>query len=124
MRVLVCGGREFDDQKLMHGLLDKLKPIIDCVIHGNAWGADSLASQWAASRGVEQEAYPADWRSHGMAAGPIRNRQMLVEGKPDIVFAFPGGRGTDNMIQQALASHVLTLRIGPPASSAQAPEVE
>ena len=45
--------------------------------------------------------YPADWDTHGRGAGPIRNKQMLEEGKPDLVIAFPGGKGTANMIGQA-----------------------
>lgn len=32
--------------------------------------------------------FPAKWNEHGKAAGPIRNQQMLTEGKPDVVFAF------------------------------------
>lgn len=43
----------------------------------------------------------ADWKKHGKAAGPIRNGIMLRDGKPDMVVAFPGGRGTANMVDQA-----------------------
>ena len=46
-------------------------------------------------------AYPANWKKHGRAAGPIRNKQMLEEAKPDLVIAFPGGAGTANMVKQA-----------------------
>ncbi len=31
----------------------------------------------------------------------IRNQQMLDEAKPDMVLAFPGGRGTDDMVSRA-----------------------
>jgi hypothetical protein len=34
----------------------------------------------------------------------IRNTQMLAEGRPDGVVAFPGGRGTANMVRQAAAA--------------------
>ena len=44
---------------------------------------------------------PAKWKLHGKAAGPIRNQLMLVEHKPDMVLAFPGGKGTANMIKIA-----------------------
>ncbi len=114
MRVLICGGRDFTDRELMHSLLDKLRPVIDVVIHGAARGADELADLWAQESGKPVMAFPADWTTHGRAAGPIRNKRMLVEGKPDVVFAFPGGRGTENMISQALAAHVLTARVGSP----------
>jgi hypothetical protein len=90
MRVLVCGGRDYSaagDFKKWMDALHKLHPFTT-VIHGAATGADSLA-------------FPALWKKHGKSAGPIRNAQMLDEGKPDYVLAFPGGPGTANMIKQA-----------------------
>jgi hypothetical protein len=78
------------------------KPIGE-IIHGAAAGADTLAGDWAAERGVPVRLFRANWEKHGRAAGPIRNRQMLDEGKPEIVIAFPGGCGTRNMVRQAIA---------------------
>lgn len=79
---------------------------IKMLIHGAARGADTLAAEWAAARGVTAEAYPANWDLHGRSAGPIRNRRMLRKGKPDVVIAFPGGAGTADMIRQAKAAGV------------------
>jgi hypothetical protein len=45
--------------------------------------------------------FPAQWDRYGEAAGPIRNAWMLEFGKPDLVVAFPGGRGTADMISKA-----------------------
>lgn len=54
---------------------------------------------------VSHERYPADWEKHGKAAGPIRNQQMLTEGKPDIVVAFSdnlsNSKGTADMCRRA-----------------------
>lgn len=103
MRVLICGGREASrEQRLavtrwVKGRLSRG----DVVIHGAASGIDEAAGAAAKIKGLRIEAYPADWKTHGRAAGPIRNRQMLVDGKPDLVVAFPGGRGTANMVRQA-----------------------
>lgn len=44
--------------------------------------------------------------TNGKAAGPIRNQRMLDEGKPDLVVAFPGGRGTADMVRRAKAAGV------------------
>jgi hypothetical protein len=87
--------------------------VIDVLIEGEAPGADTLAREWATEQGIPVERYPADWNRHGKAAGPIRNRRMLVEGKPDLVVAFPGGRGTANMISQAEAAGVKVLKVTP-----------
>ena len=102
MRVLVCGGRDFQDKARVFATLDGLDPAL--VIHGGARGADALAGEWAESRGVECQVYPADWRRHGRAAGPIRNREMLEQSKPDLVVAFPGGVGTAHMARIARAA--------------------
>ena len=65
-------------------------------------GADTLAGEYARDRGIPCRSFPADWRRHGRPAGFIRNRQMLDEGKPELVVAFPGGPGTRNMVKTAL----------------------
>src|SRR5690606_25211324 len=82
------------------------KGPISVLIHGAARGADSIAGQWAASRGVEALSFPANWTRDGKAAGPIRNQRMLDEGQPDVVIAFPGGGGTADMVRRAKAAGV------------------
>jgi hypothetical protein len=99
MRVLVCGGRNYNDSECVSQYLYRLKPTV--VIQGGASGADRLAGEWAKHNNVHQEIYPADWNRLGRAAGPIRNQQMLDEGKPDVVLAFDGGRGTADMVRRA-----------------------
>lgn len=102
-RILVCGGRDYLDEDTLSAVLDKAHEAnpIDLLIHGACAGADMLAEMWAGRAGVETAPFPADWDAHGKAAGPIRNRQMLDEGKPDLVIAFPGGRGTADMVRTA-----------------------
>lgn len=108
MRVLVCGGRDYSDADKMRRILDDMHAVtpFSTLIYGMARGADDLAKMWATARGIERLGFPADWESHGRSAGPIRNKKMLVKGKPDLVIAFPGGRGTQNMIKQANAASV------------------
>lgn len=113
-RVLVCGGRDFVDYARAHAVLDHYHAEsggFSCLIQGAARGADTLAAEWADARGIRVLPFPADWDGHGRSAGHIRNAQMLREGKPDVVIAFPGGRGTDNMIDQATRAGVPVLRI-------------
>lgn len=96
-RVLVCGGRDFTDRVKVFRTLDALCPQPTLIIHGAARGADRLASQWAASRGVAQLSMPADWDRYGRSAGYRRNAEMLSIGQPHLVVAFPGGPGTRMM---------------------------
>jgi SLOG family YspA-like protein len=114
MRVLVCGGRKYRDEGYLFKVLDQLHNDgcrVTCIIEGEAQGADVLAAKWASRRAVPIEPYPADWEKHGPSAGPIRNRQMLIEGKPDLVVAFPGGTGTANMVAQAKAAKIKTIEV-------------
>lgn len=103
MKVLVCGGRDYADQQKVDQVLGAIDRIdgIDTIIEGCASGADSLAEDWARRMGKVLRHFPADWQKHGRAAGPLRNRQMLLEGRPDAVVAFPGGRGTAHMTRIA-----------------------
>lgn len=115
MRVLVCGGRDYNDSHRVFAVLDKLhsEAGIDLIIEGGARGADHLAMSWAADRRVPRERYDADWEAHGNFAGPMRNRRMLEEGKPDIVVAFPGNRGTADMCRKARKAGVEVYEIAP-----------
>lgn len=110
MRVLVCGGRDFDDYKLIRQALDPLylADKVDCfaVIQGGATGADKLARDWCVNRGVDYLNFAADWKQYGRAAGPLRNARMIAEGRPDLVLAFPGGRGTADMVAKARAAGI------------------
>ena len=112
MRVLVCGGRDYYDAETMEKVLANcLVPDTDVVIHGGARGADALAGDIAGRvLGFPVEVYPADWYSHGKAAGPIRNQKMLDTGI-DLVLAFPGGRGTADMIRRARKAGVKVRKI-------------
>src|SRR3546814_14604888 len=103
MSVLVCCGRDFNDVTFVYGTLDGLRRARGCdvVIEGDARGVDRIAGYWARKNRVTELKFPADWTKHGKAAGPIRNQQMLDKGKPDLVLAFPGGRGTADMVNRA-----------------------
>ena len=108
-RVLVCGGRDYDDRDRVFSELDALQPI-RMVIHGNARGADTLAQAWCLSRRVQAAACPAQWSKYGKRAGPMRNEAMLGH-SPDLVLAFPGGRGTADMVSRARKAGVRVVEI-------------
>jgi hypothetical protein len=111
MKVLVCGGRYFSDYASLSKELARLEPEPDLIIQGGASGADRLAKKWALHNGVNCHQEPALWRLHGKRAGPIRNVKML-QLNPDICVAFPGGRGTADMVRRCLDAGISVLGPG------------
>lgn len=101
MRVLVCGGRDYEDYHMVCDVLDHICAVGDIIIQGGAKGADGLARRYALSKPLECKTYPAEWSKYGKSAGPRRNEEMLKHGKPELVVAFPGGVGTSDMVQRA-----------------------
>jgi hypothetical protein len=121
MRALVCGGRDYMDEKYLEQVLDLCLKWwnLELIITGEEnkkkrnpdgtvvfRGADTLAHQWALKRRLATEVYLPDWDTYGKPAGMIRNRQMLVEGQPNVVIAFPGNVGTENMVTIARRADV------------------
>lgn len=115
MRLLVCGDRNWSNRQFLYDTLDDLleeseTPIV--VIHGAARGADTMAGEWGMSHKLLVLEYPAQWHVYGKSAGPIRNRQMLEEGKPELVYAFHQNiaisKGTKDMVAQAQKAGIRT----------------
>lgn len=113
MRVVIFGGRDFNNEKMAFSALDHLHSLhnFSCVIDGMARGADTLGFKWAQHNGIETERYPAQWKTYGRAAGPIRNQQMIDDGKPDMGIAFPGGTGTADMKKRLKSAGINVLSI-------------
>lgn len=86
MKVLICGDRNWSDAKRIIDRIGSL-PQGTVIIAGAASGADTIAAEEGRAMHYEVIEFPADWKKHGRAAGPIRNRQMLDQ-KPDLVIAF------------------------------------
>lgn len=123
--MLVCGGRDYANRERVFEVLDDVHAhgLITRIVHGGAGkklrdgtvlGADRLAEAWADERRITSQTYPADWDTYGNSAGPRRNAEMLTLESPDLVIAFPGGRGTADMVQRAINADVNVKMVDPP----------
>lgn len=126
MRILVTGSRDWQDRETIgHALLDvrdKPRPGVASrmvLVHGDCpTGADAIANEWAQRWGWDVEPHPADWETHGKAAGPRRNQQMVDLGA-DICLAFPlpDSRGTRHCMAAAgragIPVHIFTPKEAP-----------
>ena len=109
MRILICGDRNWRRMDVIERELKKFPPGT-VVIHGAAKGADTLGGFVADRLGFKVLAFPAKWNIYGRGAGPVRNQQMLDEGKPDLVLAFhenlSESKGTRDMVNRAKGTGV------------------
>lgn len=127
-RVLVCGGSTYtvpaDDSleemtravreasrllRVLDAAVNRL--YMDELIHGGTPGAAQAAGSWAVSSGIQVTVFRANWTLHGPAAERIRDQQMIDEGQPDVVIAFPGEDGTTDLVRRAEASGIPAHRI-------------
>lgn len=112
MRLIVAGGREFKNVRLLYVWLDAIKAKMDAkgitmtIVEGGARGADTMGREWAKSRGVKYETFEADWNRYGVKAGGIRNQEMadyaaLTPNSGLLAFWNGQSTGTKDMIERA-----------------------
>lgn len=113
MKTIIAGGRDYRLTARDYVELEKLRPYISEVVCGRATGADTCGKEWAQAHGIPVKDFIPDWEKHGNAAGPIRNSDMAAYA--DALIAFPGGRGTADMIRKARAKglviHLIDTRL-------------
>jgi hypothetical protein len=110
MKIIITGGRDYADYIMVHDIIESLNP--ELIIQGGCpTGADRLAMDSASELEIDCITYEADWNKYGKSAGPIRNKLMCSENTSAIVIAFPGGKGTENCIQEAVKLNMLVMRV-------------
>ena len=107
MKVIIAGGRDFDNYEYLSEVMNSLDFIVTEVVCGGARGADSLGEQWAKTNRVQLKYFYPDWDGLGKAAGHIRNREMAEYGDYLVAFWDGKSKGTQNMIMtmQQLGKH-------------------
>lgn len=104
MRIIVAGGRDFDDYYLLEEELKKFVSSISSeptIVSGGARGADRLGEWWAFENECSLTIIKADWDKHKKAAGAIRNKKMADYSDALVAFWDGESRGTKNMIETA-----------------------
>ena len=106
MKILVCGDRNWNNAEAMCRELMFLSTRGDItIIHGDCRGADKMAGEFAVLMGFTVIVVPAEWEKYGRRAGPVRNKKMFDENRPDLVLAFhehiDESKGTKHMMEYA-----------------------
>lgn len=122
MKVIICGGRDFNDYGQLKKAIAKSGFLITEVVSGGASGADALGERWAAENGIPVKKFPAEWdnlkqpgavikinswkKKYNANAGFFRNEEMIKyisKEHPECrgVIAMEGGPGTSSTIKLA-----------------------
>lgn len=104
MKLAIVGSREITDMSILLEGISKV-PAMDQVteiVSGGAKGVDTLARQFAESRGLRCTEFLPDYARYGRAATLVRNSQIVEYA--DLVLAIPvkgGSRGTHDSMRKA-----------------------
>lgn len=103
VRLIVAGGRDFDDEQRAFRILESLmcKFPYMTIIEGGARGADAIGKKFAKMSCLDLESMPADWGTHGKAAGYMRNEDMAKCATHCLCFWDGKSKGTKHMIDLA-----------------------
>lgn len=103
MKVIIAGGRDFNDYDYLREKCDYyLQNMIDVeIVSGKAKGADSLGERYGTEKGFKIKEFPADWDKYGKSAGYRRNGDMADYADSLIAFWDGESKGTNHMINLA-----------------------
>jgi SLOG family YspA-like protein len=104
MRVIIAGSRSITDFEVVKAAIKKAGFFIDTVVSGGAVGVDKLGEKWALENATPIKRFLPDWETHGKAAGPIRNSEMVKYAEAAIICwdgISKGSKDTINKMQKA-----------------------
>ena len=108
MKLIIAGGRDYKmdlaDYMRLEAIHLQFGPITE-IVSGGAPVADAEGELWAELSNIPVKKFPAEWKTHGRAAGPIRNELMAQYA--DAVALFPGGKGTASMHAAAKRARIV-----------------
>jgi len=106
---IFTGGRDYFDEKAVITLIMCLPIAATFAVGDCPTGLDKIVTNYFKDDVLT--VYKADWNKHGLAAGPIRNKEMICANPGAIIIAFPGGKGTANCVKQGQENNHLVLQV-------------
>ena len=100
LKLIIAGGRDFNDYELLLREMSTL-PKPDFIVCGMAKGADLLGFKYAKENKIPILEYKPDWDNLGKSAGYIRNKEMAKNASHLLAFWDGKSKGTKHMIDTA-----------------------
>jgi len=103
-KFMVCGSRSITDKEKIFAQLESFwntqlnssSEIV--VVEGGAKGVDTIAGEWATSKGFEIEVHKPDYKKYARGA-PIRRNEEMVKISDIVLVLWDGvSKGTQNSI--------------------------
>lgn len=108
MKTIIAGSRTITNMAYLKKAINDSGFNITEIISGGAKGVDRLGEDYARAAGIDLVTFHANWKKHGKAAGPIRNKRMAEYASSEknrrngLIALWDGvSRGTKNMIDSA-----------------------
>ena len=104
VKILIAGSRTITDYEIVKTAIKKSGFFISEVVSGGAAGVDKLGEKWAQENLTPIKRFLPDWKTHGKAAGPIRNTELVKYCEAAILVWDGVSKGTQdtlNKIQKA-----------------------
>jgi hypothetical protein len=110
-RIFLCisGYRKFEDYNKFKEEVDKFiadNGMPEVMYFGECTGTDKLALQYAIENEIPYQIYYADWKKHGLKAGPLRNQEMITISTHLLAFLSKDSKGTKSAISLAKKQNV------------------
>lgn len=103
MKLIIAGSRTLDlSPILIVELMNHFKISPNEIVSGRASGVDKSGERYAYYELIDITHFPADWDTHGKAAGPIRNKQMADYSDALLLIWDGKSKGSSNMKKEML----------------------
>ena len=102
MKLIIAGGRLFDDYKLLESTVQAGYDwgVVE-IVCGEARGADALGRRFGENWLLKVHSFPANWDKYGKSAGYRRNAEMADFADGLLAFWDGKSKGTGHMIDLA-----------------------
>lgn len=99
MKVIIAGSRQITDRLALAKAIEQAGFEITEVVCGKSRGPDTLGEDWARANNIPIKEFPADWKTFGNYAGPLRNSEMSKYADAAIILWDGKSKGTLNMLK-------------------------
>lgn len=100
MKTIIAGSRSITDYEVVKKAIKLAGFTITEIVSGGAAGVDKLGEKWAIENALPIKRFLPDWKTHGKAAGPIRNSEMVKYCDAAIICFDGSSKGTQDTINK------------------------